>query len=288
MDVGDGRGRGRGGGSEGRQIRGLLARRTCTRGRRRRAGRGVAHLAVHPRPLSHVPLPELWVRAHDDEVLAPFRPVSHVERHGHGHPAARDVSSLLCVSYDPRDRRERSDAAAPRARASPRGPRSNARANSARSDGRDPSAKPTQRGAPRGMRGPAAFAKARAIHHSAFRAARCVSRVTGAGRAVTRKSARRLAIKRVLARSNPPRRRRSRSRRHTPRAPRVAPLARDRPRASRRLHRRPRVAHAPASAPRVPPSPRAVVPGRVDTQRPRRPSPRRSHLAPPPCARREV
>ena len=99
---------------------------------------------------------------------------------------------------------------------------------------------------------------------------------------------RRLAIKRVLARSNPPRRRRSRSRRHTPRAPRVAPLARDRPRASRRLHRRPRVAHAPASAPRVPPSPRAVVPGRVDTQRPRRPSPRRSHLAPPPCARREV
>jgi hypothetical protein len=95
-------------------------------------------------------------------------------------------------------------------------------------------------------------------------------------------------IKRVLAHSNPPRRRRSRSRRHTPRAPRVAPLARDRPRASRRLHRRPRVAHAPASAPRVPPSPRAVVPGRVDTQRPRRPSPRRSHLAPPPCARREV
>ena len=126
--------------------------------------------------------------------------------------------------------------------------------------------------------------KARAIHHSAFRAARRVS--PGDRRRRLAKSAG------GSEKARPPlqsaRRRRSRSRRHTPRAPRVAPLARDRPRASRRLHRRPRVAHAPASAPRVPPSPRAVVPGRVDTQRPRRPSPRRSHLAPPPCARREV
>ena len=86
---------------------------------------------------------------------------------------------------------------------------------------------------------------------------------------------RRLAIKRVLARSNPPRRRRSRSRRHTPRAPRVAPLARDRPRASRRLHRRPASRTRPRPR-RGFPSPRAAVPGRVDAQRPRRPSPRRS------------